>query len=83
MTDNSPVGSAPSDDIRPKRQVNYNQNAVLCPICTKRIRLNNNGRLRVHIVGKFGSDQCDGSDTLPAANMPSFWKNEASLTPGL
>jgi hypothetical protein len=50
-----------------KRQVSYNQDAVLCPECKKRIRLNNNGRVRIHIMGKLGSKECPGSDTQPGA----------------
>jgi hypothetical protein len=46
----------------PKREVHYNEQAVLCPTCTKRIRLNNSGRLRVHWVGKRGSATCKGSN---------------------
>lgn len=48
-----------------KRQVSYNQEAVLCPACKKRIRLNNNGKLRVHLAGKVGSDKCMGSNADP------------------
>jgi len=47
---------------KPKRQVNYNQDVILCPVCKKRIRLNNNGRVRVHMSGKIGSSKCVGSD---------------------
>ena len=47
-----------------KRQVSYNEDAVLCQQCRKRIRLNNNGRVRVHISGKAGSERCPGSDAI-------------------
>jgi hypothetical protein len=53
------------DVAKPKRLVSYNKDAVLCPACKKRIRLNNNGRLRVHIAGKVGSDKCMGSNAEP------------------
>lgn len=49
---------------RVKRQVSYNQEAILCPHCTKRIRLNNNGRVRKHVSGKSGSPECEGSDAI-------------------
>lgn len=47
-----------------KRQVSYNPDAVLCPGCKKRIRLNNNGRIRVHVTGRMGSEKCSLSNTL-------------------
>lgn len=56
----------------PKRKVSYNQKAVLCPVCTKRIRLNNSGRLRVHLVDKVGSDKCMGSNSDPVAPQANF-----------
>lgn len=49
---------------KPKRKVSYNQDAILCPACKKRIRLNNNGEPRVHISGKIGSERCMGNKTL-------------------
>lgn len=56
---------------RTKRRVNYNPEAVLCPVCTKRIRLNNDGRIRVHTMDKMGSGQCMGSGKLAvAAGLP-------------
>lgn len=80
MTDNSTVGSSPSIDIKPKRQVKYNPDAVLC-VCKKRIRLNNDGRLRIHMAGKMGSARCMGSETLPpVAPAPlSSVSNEAAV----
>lgn len=48
-----------------KRKVSYNPEAVLCPACKKRIRLNNNGRLRVHVFSKMGSMKCPNSDAEP------------------
>lgn len=47
---------------RPKRKVSYNQSAVLCPLCKKRIRLNNNGHIRIHVSGKVGSEKCGASN---------------------
>jgi uncharacterized protein YlaI len=64
--DVDPQFESDSQTIKTKRKVNYNQEAVLCPVCKKRIRLNNNGRLRVHMVGKVGSEDCPESNTLPA-----------------
>lgn len=52
----------PEGEQQSKRQVSYNQDAVLCKICKKRIRLNNNGRVRIHVFGKSGSDKCSGSN---------------------
>jgi hypothetical protein len=62
----------PYTSLKAKRQVSYNQNAVLCPACKKRIRLNNNGKLRVHISGKVGSDKCMGSNAEPLAHPIDF-----------
>lgn len=64
---------------KPKRQVSYNQDAVLCPACTKRIRLNNSGRLRVHMSGKMGSDKCMGSNAEPLAHPITFADIENSI----
>lgn len=50
---------------KPKRQVSYNAEAILCPYCKKRIRLNNNGKARVHLSGKTGSERCAGSEVEP------------------
>ena len=50
-----------------KRQVSYNQEAILCPMCKKRIRLNNDNYSRVHISGKAGSEKCPGSGRLYGA----------------
>jgi hypothetical protein len=55
----------PYTSLKAKRKVSYNQDVVLCPICTKRIRLNNNGRLRIHVAGKVGSNKCVGSNSEP------------------
>lgn len=52
-------------ETKPKRKVSYNQEAVLCPSCTKRIRLNNDGRMRIHLVGKIGSPRCKGDNDFP------------------
>jgi hypothetical protein len=49
-----------------KRQVSYNQEAILCPHCKKRIRLNNDGRVRKHVSGKAKSPECEGSDAIVA-----------------
>lgn len=49
---------------RPKRQVKYNEEVILCK-CRKRIRLNNNGRVRVHSSGKAGSEKCEWSNLEP------------------
>lgn len=57
---------------KPKRQVSYNQDAVLCPLCKKRIRLNNNGRLRIHKSAKMGSPNCPGSDKKPVTSQVSL-----------
>lgn len=51
---------------RVKRQVSYNQDVILCPDCKKRIRLNNDGRVRKHAKGKSGSYECPGSYASPA-----------------
>jgi hypothetical protein len=59
----SETDSAPPP--KPKRKVSYNQDVVLCSVCKKRIRLNNSGRLRLHVAGKIGSDKCVGSDAKP------------------
>lgn len=50
---------------RVKRRVSYNQEVTLCPDCKKRIRLNNDGRVRKHVSGKAGSPECRGSDAAP------------------
>lgn len=60
--DSSPAGEV---EPKPKRQVSYNQRAVLCHACQKRIRLNNNGCLRLHVKDKAGSDKCVGSNAKP------------------
>lgn len=66
---------------KPKRQVKYNPEAVLCSTCKKRIRLNNNGRLRVHNVGKAGSERCESSNNYPSLSehiakpIEEFFKN--------
>lgn len=76
------VSSSPGQDDpapRPKRQVSYNPDAVLCPSCTKRIRLNNSGRLRVHMIGKVGSDPCPGSNAEPEIHFTTT-KNGTVLT---
>ena len=49
-----------------KRQVSYNQDVILCPDCKKRIRLNNDGRVRKHVRGRSGSPECRGSYASPA-----------------
>ena|SRR5690348_611463 len=51
---------------KPKRKVSYNQDVILCPDCKKRIRLNNDGRVRKHLKGKSGSYECPGSYASPA-----------------
>lgn len=61
-----PDDDLPPPEPKPRRQVSYNPDAVLCPECKKRIRLNNNGRIRVHAAGKAGSEHCSGSNTVPA-----------------
>jgi hypothetical protein len=48
------------------RKVSYNQEAILCPHCKKRIRLNNDGRVRKHVSGKAKSPECEGSDAIVA-----------------
>ncbi len=78
----SSVGSSPVADVKAKRKVSYNQEAVLCPICTKRIRLNNNGSLRVHVLKRAGSARCAGSMTMPIGApiilaSPELFKREA------
>lgn len=76
MTDDSSVGSPPTDDVRPKRKVSYNQAAVICPSCNKRIRLNNDGLMRVHVASKMGSEQCVGSaSTVPQAALDSLFSD--------
>jgi hypothetical protein len=66
----------------PKRQVSYNPKAVLCPFCTKRIRLNNDGRLRIHQSGRMGSGNCEGSGAELAVEPPIFAElhNQAMVT---
>lgn len=59
-------------DQKPKRQVSYNEDAVLCPACKKRIRLNNDGRVRTHMSGKMGSGKCMGSNAEPLAQPVTF-----------
>jgi len=70
-----------ADDTKPKRAVKYNEDAVLCPACMKRIRLNNNGRVRTHMAGKMGSDKCMGSNANPYAPPiePAIADNMISL----
>ena len=76
--------SAPGEEVvptpTPKRQVSYNQKAVLCPACQKRIRLNNSGRVRIHLSAKTGFDKCMGSNADPfdIATMPISVNNEAA-----
>lgn len=55
-----------------KRQVSYNEDAVLCPACKKRIRLNNDGKVRTHMSGKMGSGKCMGSNATPLAQPVTF-----------
>lgn len=62
-----------TEDSRPKRVVSYNQEAVLCPVCKKRIRLNNDGCLRVHFSGKMGSEKCMGSKAHPDKALPTIF----------
>jgi len=52
-------------DQPPKRQVRYNEEAILCPTCKKRVRLNNNGLVRKHMSGRLGSPECKGSNADP------------------
>lgn len=61
-----------------KRQVKYNEDAILCPICKKRIRLNNDGRVRIHVSGKAGSSKCMGSNVEPLAAPFSSTVNEVA-----
>lgn len=46
------------------RKVSYNPEAILCPECKKRIRLNNDGRVRKHVSGKAKSPECKGSNAV-------------------
>jgi hypothetical protein len=66
---------------RPKRQVSYNESAILCPACNKRIRLNNNGRVRVHMSGKVGSDKCMGSNAVPLGSHVSVLESNSAADP--
>lgn len=68
-------------DQRPKRQVSYNEEAILCPACTKRVRLNNNGLVRKHMSGKLGSPECIGSNYDPHAGKPANTVVEPVLLP--
>lgn len=67
---------AAGQEPKMKRRVSYNPDAVLCPGCTKRIRLNNNGCIRIHRSGKAGSGQCSGSNTKPAESDMPRTKND-------
>jgi hypothetical protein len=62
-----------------KRQVSYNEDAVLCPACKKRIRLNNDGHVRTHMSGKMGSGKCMGSNATPLAQPANFADIENSI----
>lgn len=73
----------PYTDLKIKRQVSYNKEAVLCPDCKKRIRLNNDGRVRIHIIGKLGSEECPGSDARPGAAEVSAKPTRPALINGL
>ncbi len=67
----SASSTAGAAETKTKRHVSYNQDAVLCPDCKKRIRLNNDGRIRAHVSGKAGSGRCQTSGTLAdAAGIP-------------
>lgn len=70
-----------NQEEKTKRSVTYNEDAVLCPGCKKRIRLNNSGRLRVHIAGKIGSGKCLYSDWDPDYKASDLIHAENMISP--
>lgn len=73
--------SSQDQTTKPKRQVSYNEDAILCPVCKKRIRLNNNGRVRIHVAGKMGSGKCMGSNAEPLAAPINFAETNDTAEP--